>query len=107
MNILITGASKGIGKSTVEKFLMHGHEVIGLDIVPSEINLPKAETKKHVVILGGGPAGMKAAITASDRGHKVTIIEKQKELGGMLRFISKEAILNIRRYFLDHVLHKI
>ncbi len=34
---------------------------------------------------------MKAAITASDRGHKVTIIEKQKELGGMLRFISKEA----------------
>lgn len=40
MNILITGASKGIGKSTVEKFLMHGHEVIGLDIVPSEINHP-------------------------------------------------------------------
>jgi NAD(P)-dependent dehydrogenase (short-subunit alcohol dehydrogenase family) len=38
MNILITGASKGIGKSTVEKFLMHGHEVVGLDIVPSEIN---------------------------------------------------------------------
>lgn len=40
MNILITGAAKGIGKSTVEKFLMHGHEVIGLDIVPSEINHP-------------------------------------------------------------------
>ena len=37
MNILITGASKGIGKSTVEKFLMHGHEVVGLDIVPSDI----------------------------------------------------------------------
>ena len=40
MNILITGASKGIGKSTVEKFLMKGHEVVGLDIVPSEINHP-------------------------------------------------------------------
>lgn len=40
MNILITGAAKGIGKSTVEKFLMHGHEVVGLDIVPSEINHP-------------------------------------------------------------------
>lgn len=40
MNILITGASKGIGKSTVEKFLRHGHEVIGLDIVPSDISHP-------------------------------------------------------------------
>lgn len=40
MNILITGASKGIGKSTVEKFLQHGHEVIGLDIVPSDISHP-------------------------------------------------------------------
>ena len=37
MNILITGASKGIGKSTVKKFLMHSHEVVGLDIVPSDI----------------------------------------------------------------------
>lgn len=40
MNILITGASKGIGKSTVEKFLQNGHEVIGLDIVPSDISHP-------------------------------------------------------------------
>lgn len=77
------------------------------EFVPSEINLPKAETKKHVVILGGGPAGMKAAITASDRGHKVTIIEKQKELGGMLRFISKEAHKEEVQRLLDYYLTQI
>lgn len=33
---------------------------------------------------------MKAAITAYDRGHKVTLIEKEAELGGMLRVIVKE-----------------
>ena len=65
------------------------------------------ETKKHVVILGGGPAGMKAAITASDRGHKVTIIEKQKELGGMLRFISKEAHKEEVQRLLDYYLTQI
>ena len=77
------------------------------EFVPSEINLPKAETKKHVVSLGGGPAGMKAAITASDRGHKVTIIEKQKELGGMLRFISKEAHKEEVQRLLDYYLTQI
>ena len=34
---------------------------------------------------------MKAAMTAYDRGHQVTLREKESELGGMLRFIEKEA----------------
>lgn len=59
------------------------------DFLPAEIG--KAEVSKHVVIIGGGPAGMKAAITASDRGHRVTLVEKNGELGGMLRYIVKEA----------------
>ncbi len=51
---------------------------------------------------------MKAAITASDRGgHKVTIIEKQKELGGMLRFISKEAHKEEVQRLLDYYLTQI
>lgn len=40
---------------------------------------------KNVAIIGGGPAGMKAAITAAERGHKVTLYEKNAYLGGMLR----------------------
>jgi len=40
---------------------------------------------KKVAVIGGGPAGMKAAITAAERGHKVTLYEKNAYLGGQLR----------------------
>lgn len=42
------------------------------------------EGGKNIAIIGGGPAGMKAAITAADRGHFVTIYEKNDHLGGMI-----------------------
>jgi 2,4-dienoyl-CoA reductase-like NADH-dependent reductase (Old Yellow Enzyme family)/thioredoxin reductase len=37
-----------------------------------------------VVVVGGGPAGMQAAIVAARRGHKVTLFEKEAKLGGQL-----------------------
>jgi len=52
--------------------------------------VPPAEVHKKILIVGGGPGGMEAAITAHDRGHSVTLIEKEQELGGMLRFIAME-----------------
>ncbi len=48
------------------------------------IPLGKAETKKKVVIVGGGPGGMQAALTASQRGHDVVLFEKNDKLGGNL-----------------------
>ena len=39
---------------------------------------------KKVAVVGGGPAGMKAAITAAERGHAVTLYEKTDKLGGQL-----------------------
>jgi NADPH-dependent 2,4-dienoyl-CoA reductase/sulfur reductase-like enzyme len=38
---------------------------------------------KKVAVIGGGPAGMKAAITAAERGHKVTLYERSDTLGGL------------------------
>jgi 2,4-dienoyl-CoA reductase-like NADH-dependent reductase (Old Yellow Enzyme family)/thioredoxin reductase len=39
---------------------------------------------KKVTVVGGGPAGMQAAIVAAQRGHKVTLFEKDEKLGGQL-----------------------
>jgi 2,4-dienoyl-CoA reductase-like NADH-dependent reductase (Old Yellow Enzyme family)/thioredoxin reductase len=43
-----------------------------------------AKKAKNVVVVGGGPAGMQAAIVAAQRGHKVTLFEKDAKLGGQL-----------------------
>jgi len=39
---------------------------------------------KKLLVVGGGPAGMQAAITASSRGHAVTLWEKEGKLGGQM-----------------------
>jgi 2,4-dienoyl-CoA reductase-like NADH-dependent reductase (Old Yellow Enzyme family)/thioredoxin reductase len=43
-----------------------------------------ARKPKNVAVVGGGPAGMQAAIVAAKRGHKVTLFEKEAKLGGQL-----------------------
>ena len=51
-----------------------------------ELELPQtmAPVTKRVAVVGGGPAGMKAAVIAANRGHHVTLFEKQDVLGGQL-----------------------
>lgn len=49
-----------------------------------------ASEKKKVVVVGGGPGGLKAAQTAALRGHDVILMEKEDQLGGILK--SKQAL---------------
>jgi NADPH-dependent 2,4-dienoyl-CoA reductase/sulfur reductase-like enzyme len=56
---------------------------LGLESACKVIDGPT--TPKKVAVIGGGPAGMKAAITAAERGHRVTLYEKSDSLGGLLR----------------------
>jgi len=46
--------------------------------------LQPAKPAKRMTVVGGGPAGLKAAAVAARRGHKVTLLEKEERLGGQV-----------------------
>ncbi len=52
--------------------------------LPEKYGRKAPEKVKKVLIAGGGPGGMEAAITAANRGHDVTLVEKSDKLGGNL-----------------------
>ncbi len=54
--------------------------------------LVSAPRAKKVLVVGGGPGGMKAAAVAAARGHKVTLADRNAELGGQLRFSDHDPI---------------
>jgi 2,4-dienoyl-CoA reductase (NADPH2) len=68
-----------------------------------------AEKSKKVFVVGGGPGGLEAARAAADRGHRVTLFEKETKLGGQL-FIAAipphKHEINSTREYLVHQLEK-
>ena len=54
--------------------------------VCNELHYPdiKVAKSRKVVVVGAGPAGMQAALTADKRGHSVTLVDKSSEVGGLL-----------------------
>ncbi len=60
-----------------------GREIEGMEVTP-------ALRPRKVLVAGGGVAGLKAAITAAQRGHKVILCEKSGQVGGILK--SEQAI---------------
>ncbi|MBC6440596.1 MAG: FAD-dependent oxidoreductase [Rhodospirillales bacterium] len=65
---------RGLGVSCIQR-PETGRELTYGTLVP-------AGTQKRVIVAGGGPGGMKAAMTAARRGHRVTLYEKESRLGG-------------------------
>ena len=80
---------------------------VGYEPVADELELAPANPKKKIMIIGSGPAGMEAALTAGLRGHQVTIYEKEDQLGGQLNLSDKGAgrhpVGELRRYLSDRL----
>ena len=63
--------------------------------------------KKKTAVIGGGPAGMVAAITAADQGHQVHLYEKTGQLGGLLTHTDYVSFKWPLRDYKDYLIRKV
>jgi 2,4-dienoyl-CoA reductase-like NADH-dependent reductase (Old Yellow Enzyme family)/thioredoxin reductase len=67
----------------------------------------RAHTSKKIAVIGGGPAGLELARVASERGHKVTVYEKEKELGGRFRIAALPPQKGEIKEFVDYLIRSL
>ena len=69
----------------------------------TELVIEPVATPRRIAVVGGGPAGLAAALTAAERGHAVTLFERDGELGGQFHYArqipGKEEFAETLRYF--------
>jgi NADPH-dependent 2,4-dienoyl-CoA reductase/sulfur reductase-like enzyme len=78
----------------------------GLEHKIERMITPPANTKK-VAILGGGPAGMEAALVAARRGHAVTLFEKTDALGGLFKTIENVSFKWPHKDFKNYLIRQV
>lgn len=66
-------------------------------------NVEPAKKRKRVVIIGAGPAGIRAALTADSRGHEVILLEKTDHVGGAIHSVAKEKYKQDIKAYLDYL----
>lgn len=67
----------------------------------------RAELPRHIVVVGGGPAGLEAARVAALRGHRVTLLEREPTLGGRLRSVHEVSNHQEIRHLLDFLIPEV
>jgi 2,4-dienoyl-CoA reductase (NADPH2) len=69
----------------------------------TELNIVPAATVKKIAVVGAGPAGLAAAVSAADRGHQVTLFDSAAEIGGQFNIAKqipgKEEFYETLRYY--------
>ena len=73
----------------------------------TEYEYARTPSAQDVLVIGGGFAGMKAAITAAERGHRVTLAEVGDSLGGILRFTDYDSVKVDLRAHKDYLIRQV
>ena len=74
----------GRGKNDIMTTCCSVNPKFGFEVVDKFLQKEPGKSKQ-IAVIGGGPGGMRTALYLADRGHKVTIYEKEDKLGGAIK----------------------
>ena len=74
------------GKSVTTKANQYGIIENAYDLGICGPNVPKVRTGKKIAVIGSGPSGLAAADQLNQRGHSVTVFEREDRVGGLLMY---------------------
>jgi NADPH-dependent 2,4-dienoyl-CoA reductase/sulfur reductase-like enzyme len=75
----------------------------GRERLAAESRMPRAAKLLDVLVVGGGPAGLKTAEIAARCGHRVRLLERERELGGLIRLAARQPYRSEVAAVVDHL----
>ena len=100
----------GDQEACIQSFILGGHPCCSVNPYTGFEDVKfvtKPEKIKNIAVIGAGPGGCEAAITSFQRGHRVTVFEKDKNIGGQFYLASKMKIKHDVKRYLENLEHRL
>lgn len=96
----------GRGKNDIMTTCCSVNPKFGFEMVDKYL-VTEPKSVKDIAVIGGGPGGMRTAIYLADRGHKVTIFEKEGKLGGAIKHADYVPFKWTLRDYKNYLIHQV